>query len=260
MKMVKNIFRILWRVWFYVLISSTILLMFPFLVVLTSDEKFYSIFWKLIRAWAKILIFGMGFYIDKKILEEIDREKSYMFCANHASMLDPFILISMSKNPIVFVGKKELEKIPIFGFFYKKVVIMVDRSNPKSRKRVFEMAKKRLQNGTSMGIFPEGMVPTEEIILSPFKNGAFSLAIEFQIPIVPATYFDCKRLFSWDLFKGRPGKLRVKQHQLIETKNLNPEVVENLKQQTFDIIYKDLINDHMYMKDTNRKENERVKP
>jgi len=197
-----------------------------------------------------MLIFGMGFYVKKTIEQQIDREKSYMFCPNHTSMLDPFILIAMSKNPIVFVGKKELVKIPVFGFFYKRVVIMVDRSNPKSRKRVYEMAKKRLQNGTSMGIFPEGLVPTEDVILSPFKNGAFSLAIEFQIPIVPATYYDCKRLFSWDFFKGSPGKFRVRQHEFLATKNLTQSDVETLKQQTFDILYKELENDTAYMKDT----------
>ena len=252
MKLFKNIFRLLWRAWFYLLFTVSILIMIPFLLVLTYKEKYYPAFWKLIRAWSKVLIYGMGFYIEKTIEQQVDRDKSYLFCANHTSMLDPFILIAMSKNPIVFVGKKELVKIPVFGYFYKRAVIMVDRNNPKSRKRVYEMAKKRLQNGTSMGIFPEGLVPTEDVILSPFKNGAFSLAIEFQIPIVPATYYDCKRLFSWDFFKGSPGKFRVRQHEFLETKNLTKDDVEALKQQTFDILYNELVNDKAYMKDTKR--------
>ena len=137
------------------------------------------------RIWAKILIYGMGFSLKITNDEEIDSNKSYMFCPNHASLMDPFVMIALSKNPIVFVGKQEFVKIPIFGFFYKRVVIMVDRSNPESRKRVYKMAKERLQNGVSMGIFPEGLVPTENIVLAPFKNGAFSLAIEFEMPIVP---------------------------------------------------------------------------
>ena len=139
MTLFKNIFRLLWRAWFYVLFTVSILVMIPFLLVLTYKEKYYPAFWKLIRAWSKVLIFGMGFYVEKTIEQQID--KSYMFCPNHASMLDPFILIAMSKNPIVFVGKKELVKIPIFGFFYKRVVIMVDRSNPKSRIVFFFVGK-----------------------------------------------------------------------------------------------------------------------
>ena len=76
-----------------------------------------------------------------------------MYCVNHASFLDPFVLIALSKKPIVFVGKKELSKIPIFGFLYRRTVIMVDRSSFRSRKRVFEIAKKRLQKRNGKRIF-----------------------------------------------------------------------------------------------------------
>ncbi len=231
--------------------------MIPFLLILTAKEEYYPTFWKLVRVWAKILIYGMGFRLKVQRDEIISPNKSYMFCPNHASLMDPFVLIALSKNPIVFVGKQEFVKIPIFGFFYKKVVIMVDRSNPKSRKRVYEIAKQKLQNGTSMVIFPEGLVPTENVVLAPFKNGAFNLAIEFGIPIVPQVYYDCKRLFSWDFFKGRPGVFRIHQHKFIETKDLSLDDMEQLKQKTYDIIYNDLVSDIKYMKDTNRPNNER---
>ena len=253
MRLVKNIFRVIWRIWFYLLFAISVLIMAPFLLVLTSDEKYYPVFWKLVRILSKVLIYGTGFRIDKKVEQKIDRNKSYMFCPNHSSLLDPFILAAMSKNPIVFIGKKELVKIPVFGFFYKKTVIMVDRSSTKSKKRVYEMAKKRLQNGTSMGIFPEGLVPSEDVVLSPFKKGAFNLAIEYQIPIVPTTYYDCKRLFSWNFFKGSPGVFRVKQHAFIETEGMTvKDDMNNLLKQTFNIIHSELSNDDKYMKDTNR--------
>lgn len=257
MKFLKIPFQLIWRLWFYVLILITIIIMSPFLLILTAKEEYYPTFWKMIRIWAKVLVYGMGFRLKINNDEEIDRNKSYMFCPNHASLMDPFVLIVLSKNPIVFVGKQELVKIPIFGFFYKKVVIMVDRSSPKSRKRVYEMAKKRLQNGTSMAIFPEGLVPTENVVLAPFKNGAFSLAIEFEMQIVPQVYYDCKRLFSWDFFKGNPGVFRIHQHKFIDTSGLKIEDIPVLKQKVFDIIYNDLASDDKYMKDTNRPNNER---
>jgi 1-acyl-sn-glycerol-3-phosphate acyltransferase len=243
--------------WFYILITATIILMIPFLLILTSKDSYYPVFWKMIRVWAKLLIFGMGFRLDVKIDEVLDRDKSYMFCPNHTSMMDPFVLIALSKNPIVFVGKQEFVKIPIFGFFYKRVVIMVDRSNPESRKKVYEMAKKKLQNGTSMAIFPEGLVPTENITLAPFKNGAFSLAIEFEIPIVPQIYYDCKRLFSWDFFKGGPGVFRIHQYKFIETIGLSKKDIPALKQQVFQLIETYLLSDSKYMTDTKRPNNER---
>ena len=228
--------------------------MLPFLFILTIKESQYTTLYKIIRGFSKLLVIVMGFRLKIEVEEKIDPNKSYMFCPNHTSMMDPFVLISMVKSPIVFVGKAELKKIPVFGFFYKRICILVDRSNPKSRKEVYFKAKRRLQNGTCVAIFPEGLVPTEEVVLSPFKNGAFSLAIEHQIPIVPATYFDCKRLFSWTYFKGGPGTFRIKQHHFISTKGLTKEDLSKVKEETYQVIYNELVNDEAYMKDTNRNE------
>ena len=256
MEFFYNVFRLIWRVWFYVFFGLSLIIMTPVLLLLTISEKQYPFLYKIIRAFSKTLIFVMGFRLKKQIEEPLDTTQSYMFCPNHTSMLDPFILISMVKKPIVFVGKAELKNIPVFGFFYKRICILVDRSDQKSRKEVYFSAKRRLKNGTSVAIFPEGMVPQEDIILSPFKNGAFSLAIEHQIPIVPATYFDCKRFFSWTYFKGRPGTIRIKQHKPIFTKGLERKDTNIIKEKTFDVLFNDLSNDEAYMKDTNRERND----
>ena len=249
--------RLIWRIWFYILMFTTVLLMVPLLLILLSDEKYYKTFWKLMRAWSFLLIYGMGFRlkIDKKQITEVG--KSYMFIANHASLLDPWIMIAMNKNPMLFVGKKELVKLPVFGFFYKKAVVMVDRNDPKSRKEVYARIKKRLDKGISIAIFPEGLVPTENIILAPFTNGAFSLAIEYKMPIVTQIYYDAKRLFSWDFFKGHPGVFRVKQLKFINTEHYNTDDKASLKEETFKLMFNELINDKAYMKDTNRPNNER---
>ena len=252
MKYLKIPFLLIWRFWFYLLMIITVIILSPFLLLFSFKEEQYHLFWKVARILSKILIYGMGFRLNFKFDQDIVANKSYMFCPNHTSLLDPFILIASSKNPIVFVGKQELVKIPVFGFFYKRVVIMVDRTNPDSRKKVYQMAKQRLQNGVSMAIFPEGLVPEEEEVLSPFKKGAFALAIEFEMPIVPQVYYDCKRLFSWDVFKGGIGVLRVHQHQFIETKGLTIDKMNSLKDKIFNIIYNDLLDDKKYMKDTNR--------
>ncbi len=161
-------FRLIWRIWFYLLMIVSVIAMSPFILVLLSDEKYYGTFWKLMRAWSFFLIYGMGFRLKFEREQELDPEKSYVFIANHASLLDPWIMIASSKNPILFVGKKELVKLPIFGFFYKKAVVMVDRKDPKSRKKVYARIKKRLDDGLSIAIFPEGLVPTENVAFSSF--------------------------------------------------------------------------------------------
>lgn len=247
MRIIKVPLLLIWRSWFYILIFITIVVMSPLLFILSLKEQYYPRLWKLVRLWSKVLIYGMGFRLDIELEQEIEPNKSYMFCPNHGSLMDGFVLIASSVNPIVFVGKKELAKIPIFGFFYKKLVIMVDRSNPESRKRVYEMAKRRLKNGMSIGIFPEGLVPNENVVLAPFKNGAFSLAIEHQIQIIPQVYYDCKRLFSWNFFKGGPGLFRVKQCNFINTKGLKKSDLDSLKDKVFSLIYNNLISDKNYM-------------
>ena len=228
---------------FYILIICTILLMAPFLFVLTIKESYYPAFWKLIRGWAHVLVYGMGFRIDKQIDEVLDREKSYMFCPNHASLMDPFVLIVLSKNPIVFVGKKELSKIPLFGFIYKRTCILVDRNNSQSRRAVFNSAQQKINLGYSICIFPEGGVPSDEsIVLDDFKDGAFRLAIEHKIPIAPVTFHDNKKLFSYTFFSGGPGKMRVMLHPLISTSNYSIEMKKELNKKTRAIILEELEN------------------
>jgi 1-acyl-sn-glycerol-3-phosphate acyltransferase len=121
---------------------------------------------------------------------------------------------------------------------------LVDRNNSRSRKAVFDEARRRLGNGLSVCIFPEGLVPEDEsIVLSDFKNGAFRLAIEHQIPIVPIIMYDCKKRFSYTFFSGRPGKLRVKIDEFIETKDLSLKNINSLKQKTYNLIYQNLMKD-----------------
>jgi 1-acyl-sn-glycerol-3-phosphate acyltransferase len=101
-----------------------------------------------------------------------------------------------------------------------------------------------LSNGLDVCIFPEGLVPDDEsIVLSEFKNGAFRLAIEHQIPVVPITFYDCKKRFSYTFFSGKPGKLRVKVHSFLSTKALTLKDCDALKKQTYNLIYNELVND-----------------
>ncbi len=244
MKLFRYFFILVWRIWFYAWVILTIVPIFPVLLIVTSSEKMYPIFFKIARAWAKTILFVMGFKTDVIKEQVLKKEKSFMFCPNHTSMIDVFVMLAITKNPFVFVGKIELTKIPIFGFFYKRTCIIVDRSDSKSRNDVFDKARIRLNDGLDICIFPEGLVPDDEsVVLADFKNGAFRLAIEYQIPIVPITMYDCKKLFSYTFFSGRPGKLRVKVHSFINTEGLTIKDSNSLKKQTFEMIYDELISD-----------------
>lgn len=233
----RYILILLWRIWFYVMMGVPIIILFPVLLILTSKEKWYPKFFVVARFWAKIVLYGSGFIPKVKKEREVNRDRSYMFVANHTSMADIMLMLYCVKNPFVFVGKKELAKIPIFGFFYKRTCILVDRSSQKSRKEVFDRAQERLKAGTSICIFPEGGVPDDEaVILDEFKDGAFRLAIDHQIPILPLTFLDNKKRFSYTFFSGSPGLMRAFVHKEIPTKHLTQEHKKVLKMKAWNVI------------------------
>ncbi len=240
MRLIKKIFWISYRIWFYILMAIPIFIMLPFLVLSIVKEKWYPYFFVMARIWAKFILFGMGFSYIIERDQELEPDKSYMLTANHTSMADIMLMLAITKNPFVFVGKVELVKIPLFGFFYKRTCILVDRNSPKSRMEVFETAQKRLNQGLSICIFPEGGVPDESIDLDDFKDGAFRLAIEHQIPIVPIVFADNKKRFSYTFFSGSPGKMRAKILPFIITKGATLDDRKAIKNDTRNKIYTQL--------------------
>ena len=241
MKIFKILFWLLWRIWFYLLMGVIIVLFFPLLLLSVLREKWYPFFFRLAQLWARGVLLGMGFFTIVKKEQAFKKGESYMLIANHTSMADIMLMLVVAKNPFVFVGKKELSKIPLFGFFYKRTCILVDRENSKSRLAVYERAQKRLNQGLSICIFPEGMVPEDEsIVLSEFKDGAFRLAIEHQIPIIPITFYDNKKRFSYTFFSGSPGLMRVKIHEFIPTQGYTVDDKKAIRAKAWDVIYSEL--------------------
>jgi len=242
MKAVYYILWALWRVWFYILMGVPIIILSPLLVISILSEKTYPMFFFFARLWAKIILYGMGFYPKIEREQQIEKGHSYMLVANHASMTDIMLMLVICKNPFVFVGKKELAKIPIFGFFYKRTCILVDRSSSKSRFEVFKRAQARLNQGLSICIFPEGGVTDDHnVLLDEFKDGAFRLAIEHQIPIVPMTFVDNRKRFSFNFFSGSPGRMRAIVHRFIPTTGLTLDDKKDLRDTVRQVIYHQLL-------------------
>lgn len=241
MNFLKKIGVALWRIWFYILMLVVILILSPLLIISVLKETWYPFFFRLARIWARVIMFCMGFYPSIKREQSFKKGESYMIVSNHASMLDIMLMLHVSKNPFVFVGKAELAKIPLFGFFYKRTCILVDRGNARSRKAVFDQAQKRLTQGLSICIFPEGGVPSDtSIILDSFKDGAFRLAIDHQIAIIPMVFYDNKKLFPYQFYKGGPGTMRAKVLPFIPTQGMVQNQKKELREKTRGIILKEL--------------------
>jgi 1-acyl-sn-glycerol-3-phosphate acyltransferase len=243
MKWIKLILIVIWRIWFYLLVITPLIILLPLLLVTTSKEKWYPATYLLGKIWASLVLYGMGFIPKVNYNTTLDTHKSYMLTANHTSMIDIMMMIYVSKTPFVFIGKRELAKLPVFGLIYRRSCILVDRGNAKSRKEAFLQAQRRLKNGVSICIFPEGGVPDDvHVMLDDFKDGAFRLSIEHQIPIVPISFPDSKKRFRYGFDSGSPGVLRAVVHPLIPTKGLelNLQNRKLLKQKTAEAIQSEL--------------------
>jgi 1-acyl-sn-glycerol-3-phosphate acyltransferase len=241
--LVKKVLLVLWRGWFYFLAAIPVIVLFiplAFFVLLPNGYRY--VFWIARNVWAPFVLLGMGFWV-KKANAFPEEGKSFMLIANHTSYIDVMVILRLRKTPFVFVGKKELVNIPIFGFLYKRAAIMVDRSSSKSRFGVYGRAQKVIAKGYSVCIFPETDYIDESIVLNPFKQGAFKLAIEHELPILPMAFLDCKRKFPWHTSHGFPGDLRAKALEIIPTSNLKETDIPNLQEKAYQTIKISLLND-----------------
>lgn len=185
----------------------------------------------------------------------LDKNQPYVICANHASYLDIILMYRiLPKNRFLFIGKAELLKWPIINIFFKKVDIAVNREKRSSGMRSIIRAKQEIQDGWSIVIFPEGGIPIDAPRLSPFKNGAFKLAIDAQIPVLPVTIIDNWQLFNTDPLltgRARPGMARVIVHDPIETAGMSKKDLINLRQQTYETINAPLVAHNKSLQDEN---------
>ncbi|SFJ02937.1 1-acyl-sn-glycerol-3-phosphate acyltransferase [Kaistella treverensis] len=235
-------FNYLWRGWMILLGAVlTFLLAIPVLAFSVKKEH-YPVAYKFIRLWCFGMFYGMGFRYDliKLTEKKIDKNRQYVFISNHTSIMDVMLpCILMPNHPLCYVGKKEIEKIPVFGLVYKRICVMVDRSSPKSRADVYRRCAERMEEGDSIVIFPEGGVAEDtSIILDTFKDGAFTLASKHQSPLAVFTFVGLKEMFPFDASRGFPGKVKVYFTDVIEPE----ESVSELKSAAFNQIKNVLVN------------------
>ena len=240
MKWIAYLFSSLWRLWFLLVFILVFFAFIPVLFFFTAIIKNNLVISHLSRYWAKLILWFSFIFPKVEWEEKLDKKGCFIFCPNHVSTLDiPFVL-AVLPIPLQFMGKAELSKIPLFGWFYKKNSVIVDRSKIKDAYSAFLKAGEKLDKGQSMCIFPEGGIPSAAVFLKKFKNGPFRLSIEKKIAIVPITMPDNKEIFPQEYFKGRPGIVRIKIHKPIEV-DINKSA-ENLNTTVYNIIFEQLKN------------------
>ncbi|CAG5085523.1 hypothetical protein CRYO30217_02784 [Parvicella tangerina] len=217
---------------------TTGLLLYPyFLIALRGSNKFEKAV-KVKKVWSVAICFLCGIRVRVIGAENFPNEGSFIVCANHASYLDIILMYRIIPSDFAFLGKAEVLKWPIINIFFKKGIdIPVDRTNRKAASESLLKAKEALRQERSLAIFPEGTMGPQPPKMLRFKNGAFSLAMEFSTNIIPITFSNNYKLFydHTDFFgPGRPGVAKIIVHPAIEVTSKSDLV--SLRNETYQII------------------------
>lgn len=233
-------FRIAFKAFYGLYFYFTLALLYPLFWYFLKVKKNYQTGFQVKRFWSVLLQIGA---FSPMTIEWEDRasypEGAAVICSNHSSYLDIILMYRVVPTYFVFMGKKELLSWPLFNIFFKTMDIAVHRKNPRMAMQSLNRASEELQKGNSIAIFPEGTIPKTVPTMGRFKDGAFKLAIENQVPIVPISFVSNWRIISDpDNFTGPacPGLLKVVVHKPIETKGKTMKDLVDLRTQTFNVI------------------------
>lgn len=241
MKIVKSLLLKLYAFWVLLVFTVFMLLLLPGIVLpffLGKNSSWISYRFLWLWSW----IFSKLTFIRYSVYgrENFRKGQSYIYVSNHTSFLDiPGICLTI---PGEFrpLAKKELLKIPVFGWIAQSAAVIVDRSSGESRKKSMDKLRKILMNGLSILIFAEGTQNRTKEILQPFKEGAFRIAIDSQQPILPMVVVGAGPLMPPGTLNLKPGKIRIIVAPEISTAGLSSENLPTLKQKTFEVM-KDMI-------------------
>lgn len=240
MKTLLGILGLIWKLYIAIIFVITALIMYPIIATLLANPKNKRKAFKVFVFWSwafrVLCLYGV-----KKVKNSEMPEGPYLIVANHSSYLDIFLMYSyLSKEPFLFLGKSEILKYPLIKTFFKKMNIPVFRDNRMKAAKSLIQAAREVKNGWSIMIFPEGGIPDiDNPRMVEFKQGAFQLAKNLKVPIVPISFTNNHRLFSDPtniLGPARPGISHVHIHEYITKEEIESLTQKELSQKCFDII------------------------
>jgi 1-acyl-sn-glycerol-3-phosphate acyltransferase len=183
------------------------------------------------RNWARWILGSSRIRVEIEGLENISPGRSYIVMSNHQSSFDIAVLAATLPLSWRFVAKRELTRIPFFGWgLLAAGHIVIDRRDHERSVSSLKRAAERVRSGVSVIVFPEGTrSATGEP--GPFKSGGFHLAMEAGVPIIPATVSGSRRITPPKSLRIEPGRVLVRYGKPIPTEGLATDDREQLKQE-----------------------------
>lgn len=246
MTIIKKILGRIFAFWALISFIATFIIIFipSMFTWLLPEPMGQGIFIKIARVWMNIWLTLVGCPIKVKGKENFAAGAAYVITCNHNSLMDVPLSCPYIPGPNKTIAKSSFAKIPLFGFFYMKGSVLVNRKSEISRIKSFDKMKNVLANGMHMSIYPEGTRNRTSEPLKRFHDGAFKLATDTGCSIIPAILFNTKKVLPLNkTFYFWPHKLEI--HFLEPVKVNESKNYSELKERVF-VMMKEYYEKHQH--------------
>lgn len=195
MRLILAPFYLAYKLWIGLVFWTSLILLYPLFLILLRTKKSYPAAFKLKRFWAALI--QTMLFCPMKITGKNKLPKPpFIIVSNHSSHLDTVFMYRVVDEYFLFIGKGELLKWPLFRLFFRTMDIPIDRVNRKSAYDSLRKAYEALDRKECVAMYPEGTIPLSSPKMKSFKNGAFRMAIDRNVPIVPITWQSNYRIIN----------------------------------------------------------------
>jgi 1-acyl-sn-glycerol-3-phosphate acyltransferase len=221
--------RTLWTGFVVVAVTVPLALATLAVAALKSNARLID---RITKLWARLIIRAAGIDLRAENTERVDRQQRYIIIANHYSYFDIPCIFAAIPQPIRFMAKVSLFKIPIFGWAIGRAgFIPIDRKNRRTAVKSFELAVQRIRKGNSVVVFPEEG-RSRERAMRPFQRGGFLLALRSGLPILPVAIVGTFDVFSAHAKQVTPGPVIISVGTPIPTDGLTVSEKDRLLQES----------------------------
>lgn len=236
MKIFKEIFGRIWALWGLISFVVTFLIIFiPSMIpYLMPDPKGQRFFISVSKIWMIVWLRMVGCPLKVTGRQHFKKDTAYIVPCNHNSLLDIPISCPFIPGANKTIAKTSFTKVPLFGWFYRKGAVLVDRKNEISRRKSFDEMKKVLSAGMHMSIYPEGTRNRSDEPMKKFHDGAFKLAVATNTAIIPAVIFNTKKALPVNkFFYFIPHTLQM---HFLEPVPVDGQTSDQLKEKVFQLM------------------------
>ncbi|RYD72137.1 MAG: 1-acyl-sn-glycerol-3-phosphate acyltransferase [Sphingobacteriales bacterium] len=230
-----DVFARVWALWGILsfVISFLIFFLPSMCAYLFKDEKKgQAYFISVSRYWMNVWLFLIGCPVKVTGKEHFKKGHTYVIVYNHNALLDVPLSAPYVPGANKTIAKASFAKVPIFGWFYSRGSVLVDRKNERSRVKSFDQMRRTLHDGMHMCIYPEGTRNRTNEPMKPFYDGAFKLAVDTKKEIIPCVIMGTKKAMPiHKKFYLIPTRLRMQFLEAVPSENENSK---ELKQQVYD--------------------------